>query len=357
MSNETLIPSIPTIQEVFNQNLSAEQQSVLLLWVSLLLFGLIVWVIFELGMNFYQKSRPRFCLTIKTLPNFASKEAIHHKILILITKLHRLAKNSVITFEIHKLNQEQFFLFSTSNPTLLKHIQAELSQISGLDFRGNSNLEHNLSWYFGQNTLHKLQLSARSKFENFKKAEYRVVGSVCSFLGSLQPSQNGSVIVTFRPNYKSYKIQSQIAKLNNRLRTNSKKYGTDLNLVEKTQELKNKKSSELFTVKITVLSDSQSITDNLAACFALLNGGNQFRERLSKAGAKSIKHVSNSPLIPQKVSFLNCKELASVINIVDFASAETSNSIIVEKNPEIQLIGKSESIIAQDAKENFNKFR
>lgn len=353
----TLFPPLfKAVGEFWDQNMTIELKNNLVIGMNLLVIGIVIYLIFQLVHNYIQKNKPRFALKIKTQPNFFIKDNLGNEMFVLASKLHKLAKGSVITFEIHKNGNDQYFLFTAINKGILVHIQTELKKIPGLGVEECSTALGIFKTYLKDSKPYQLQLSASSKFGLFKKAEYRIVGNVCSFLSSLPADQNGSIVIAFRPNYKTYQIKSQIAKLNFKIRKDSKEYGTDLNIIEEIKDLNDKKISEIFTVKITTIGSTSSIVDQLATCFGLINSNNKFIEKISNANSKSIRYVTNSPVIPQRISYLNCSELSSVVHFADFKNAETFNSKIVEESIEIKKIKESSKIHAEKSTDDFNLF-
>jgi hypothetical protein len=350
-------PLIKAVGEFWDQNMTIELKNNLVLWMNLLVIGIVIYLIFQFVQNHLQKNKPRFALKIKTQPNFFVKDNLGNEMFVLASKLHKLAKGSIITFEIHKNGNDQYFLFTAINKGILEHIQTELKKIPGLGVEEYSTAQDIFEKYPKVSKPYQLQLSSSGKFGLFKKAEYRIVGNVCSFLSSLPTDQNGSVIITFKPNYKTYQIKSQIAKLNYKIKKDSKEYGTDLNLIDEIKDLNDKKTSEMFTVKITTIGSNSSIVDQLATCFGLINGNNKFIEKISSATSKSIRCVSNSPVIPQKISYLNCGEMSSILHFADFKNDETFNSKLVPESEEIKSIKESTKILAETSNKSFNQFK
>jgi hypothetical protein len=359
----TLFPPLfKAFGEFWDTTLSIEVKNNLVLGINLVVIALAIYLVAQLVLNHLQKTKPRFGLKIKTQPNFFIKDHLGAEMYVLSTKLHKLAKGSVITFEIHKTGMDQYFLITSHSKSTLGHIKAELKKITGLGFE-EYIIVTNIFDNFGtlqkpQNSPkpHQLQLSASSKFGLFKKAEYRIIDNVCKFLTELPMDDNGIVVLAFRPNYITYKIKSLIAKLNYKARKDSKEYGTDLGLLEEIKDLNDKKTSEMFTVKITVIGSSSGIVDQLASCFGLINSSNKFNEKISNASSQSIRYVSNSPVILQKISYLNCNEMSSVLHFADFKNPETFNSKLVVESEETVEIKKSTPILSEGAKKAFNQF-
>jgi hypothetical protein len=350
-------PLIKAVGEFWDQNMTTELKNNLVLWMNLFVIGLVIYLIFQYTFSFYEKSKPRFALKIKTQPNFSIGDNLGNEMFVLASKLHKLAKGSVVTFEIHKNGNNQYFVFTANNKQILEHIQTELKKISKLGFEDFETAPDVFAIYPNSPKPYQLQLSASSKFGLFKVGEFRIIENVCNYLSSLPIDQNGLVIITFRPNYKTYQIKSLIAKLNYKARKDGKEYGTDLSLIEEIKDLNDKKTSELFTVKITTIGSTNSIVDHLASCFGLINGNNKFNETISKANLKSVRYVSNSPVVPEKISYLNCGEMSSILHFADFKNRETFNSLLVQEDTQIKTNQGSSSSDAENTTDDFIKFK
>ena len=356
--DDTLLPPLfKAVGEYWDQNMTIELKNNLVLCMNLLVIGLIIYLIFQYALYYYEKSKPRFVLKIQTQPNFSIGENLGNEMFVLASKLHKLAKGSVITFEIHKNGSDQYFLFTAINKGILEHIQTEIKKLPGLGAEEYSTCQDIFEIYPKVFKPYQLQLSAIIKFSLFKKGEYRSVSNVCSFLSSLPNDQNGCVVIAFRPNYKTYQIKSQIAKLNYKACKDSKEYGTDFSLIEEVKNLNDKKISEMFTVKITTIGSSNSIVDHLASCFGLINNNNKFNETISKANSRSLRYVTNSPVVLQKISYFNCGEMSSILHFAQFKNDETFNSKLVQESEETKSIKIATKVLAETSKKNFNQFK
>jgi hypothetical protein len=324
-------PIIKAFTEFWDTALTVESKNNLVLGMNLFVLGLIIYLAWQFINHHISKNKPRYSLKITTQPNFLIKNNLGSEMFVLVSKIHKLAKGSVVTFEIHKTLSDQFFLVTTSSQSLLEQIQSELKKISGLGFGVLESASDISTLDSSQLKPYQLQLSSSSKFGLFKKAEFRIIGNVCSFLTSLTASQTGSVVVAFKPNYLTYKVKSEIAKLTYKAKKDSKEYGTDLSIIEDIKNLNDKKTSEMFTTKITVIGSTSSVVDQLASCFGLLNSDNKFNEKMTNYDFKSIRHVSNSPVIFQKSSNLNCSELSSIVHFANFGNQEIVNSVVVDQ--------------------------
>jgi hypothetical protein len=350
------LPLIKAVGEYWDQNMTIELKNNSVLWMNLFVIGLVIYLIFQYTFSFYEKSKPRFALKIKTQPNFSIGDNLGNEMFVLASKLHKLAKGSVVTFEIHKDGNNQYFVFTANNKQILEHIQTELKKISKISFEDFETAQDVFAIYPKSPKPYQLQLSASSKFGLFKVGEFRVVENICNFLSSLTIDQNGLVIIAFRPNYKTYQIKSLIAKLNYKTRKDGKEYGTDLSLIEEIKDLNDKKTSEMFTVKITTIGSSGSIVDHLASCFGLINGNNKFNETIGNANSKSVRYLTNSPAILQKISYLNCGEMSSILHFADFKNRETLNSLLVQEDTQIKTNQETSSTKVENTTDDFNKF-
>ncbi len=260
----------------------------------------------------------------------------------LLSKLHSLAKGGIVTFEVHQNKSQDIscFIITASRSDTLQSITQELEQIKGvyivqdvvdpLLLIQKQCIETKFKPY-------ALKLSSSSTFGNFKSDTSIFIKSLIQNMRQLEDKDFGSIVFAFRPRYAQSKLRGQISKLNFRAMKNGKEYGIDHNLVKEVKELETKNISAIFSVKISVIGSRSFVVDNLASCFNLLSKENYFVSKTSKFHFPSLRYTKAEDLfIPLNRgsygSYLNCNELACLVQLSDFGSENISKNTLTNTN-------------------------
>lgn len=258
----------------------------------------------------------------------------------LLSKLHSLAKGGMVTFEVHQNKSRDIacFIITTTRSDTLQSISKELEQIKGVSIV--QDISDPLLGLQNQNTKSKvnykpyvLNLASSSVYGNFKSDTAIFIKSLIQSLRQLEELDCGSIIIVFRPTYVQSKLRGQISKLNFRAMKNGKNYGVDHNLVKTVKELEAKNISAIFSVSISVIGSRSFVVDNLASCFNLLSKENYFVSKTSKFNISRLRHVKAEDLFMplnrgSYGSYLNCNELACLVQLCDFGSENISKNTL-----------------------------
>jgi hypothetical protein len=147
----------------------------------------------------------------------------------------------------------------------------------------------------------------------------------------------GSMVIAFRPSFAQSKIKGRISSLNFKAMRNGKSYGIDHNLVTEVKELETKNISAIFSVSISIIGSSNPKVDNLASCFNLLSKENYFVTKSSKFDIIRVRYTKAEDLFMSLNrgsygSYLNCNELACLVQLADFGSEIASKNTLPNTN-------------------------
>lgn len=288
----------------------------------------------------------RYFLKITFSSKTMEKSDLVLEFVTLLSKLNSLAKDGIVTFEIHqnKIQDIACFIITASRNDTLQSITQELEQIKGVSIV--QDVADPLLSIQSQSTETKfkpyvLKLSSSSVFGNLKSDTSVFIKSLIQNMRQLEDQDFGNMVIAFRPSFAQSKIRSRISSLNFRAMKKGKDYGIDHNLVKEVKELEIKNISAIFSVKMSVLGSRTFVVDNLASCFNLLSNQNYFVSKTSKFDISSLRYTKAEDLfIPLNRgnygSYLNCNELACMVQLSDFGSENIPKNTLPNTNLKIE---------------------
>ena len=319
----------------------------LMIWTVGIALGLLIcYINFTIYRNYRELRAKRYILKLTFSSKAMEKSDLIQEFVTLLSKLHSLAKGSIITFEVHqsKSNDISCFVVTATRSDTLESNKQELAQIKGISIESDAvdpllliqtvNLESKIKPYV-------LKLSGSSTFGNFKSDTAVFIKSLIQNLNKLSNLEFGSMVIVFRPSFAQNKIRSRISSLNFRSMRSGKDYGIDHNLAKEVKELETKNISATFSVSISVLGSRSFVVDNLASCFNLLSKENYFVSKTSKFNVPRLRYTKAEDLFKpfnraSYGSYINCNELACIVQLSDFGSENISKNTLPNINLNIE---------------------
>jgi hypothetical protein len=340
-------PLIKAINDYWDQNMTIEVKNNLILGMNLLVIAFVIYSLWLLLSRFLELRKPRHYLKVTFDHDLDDNDGYDSQMLGLISGLHTLSKSSIVTFELHKSKDFSGFLFSSSDQSVLNHIQSELSRIGCLGVEVLTGEYEPLTYQFMQykekvtNRPYQLQLVASQEYGNFRKDQLNLTRNLIGTMQSIPKDQFGSVVFAFRPVIKEYKIKSKVAKLEYKIMKDSKEYAVNPGINKEIAQLEEKNQYDMFATRITVAGSSRQIVDSLSASFNIVSAQNSFKSRLSNFKLTQFRFIPKENIF--KVfnrsafgSLLNIRELTSLLQLTQFQNqAKIRNN---EKNLEAREI-------------------
>lgn len=311
----------------------------LIIWtVSTAIVLLVCYTAFTVLRGKNELKAKRYSLKITFSNKTMEKSDLVLEFVTLLSKLHSLAKGGIVTFEVHQNKSQDIscFVITATKRGVIQSITQELEQIKGISIL--NEVTDPLHLIQSQSTETKikpyvLKLSSSSTFGNFKSDTSVFIKSLIQNMKQLEDQDFGSMVIAFRPSFAQSKIRGLISKLNFRAVRSGKDYGIDHNLVKEVKELEIKNISAIFSLKISVIGSRSFVVDNLASCFNLLAKENYFISKISKFNISRLRHVKAEDLFMplnrgSYGSYLNCNELACLVQLCDFGSENISKNTL-----------------------------
>jgi len=323
-------------------NLDPKYVSLIIWMVSIAIALLVCYTTFTIFRTKSELKAKRYFLKLTFSSKTMEKSDLVLEFVTLLSKLHSLAKGGIVTFEIHQNKYKDIacYIITAIRSDTLESITQELEQIKGVNILSEVTdpilliqkqcIETKLKPYV-------LKLSSSSTFGNFKSDTSVLIKSLIQNMRQLDDQDFGSMVIAFRPSFAQSKIRGQISKLNFRAMRSGKDYGIDHNLVKEVKELETKNVSSIFSLKISVIGSRSFVVDNLASCFNLLSKENYLVSKASKFNIPSLRYTKAEDLfIPLNRgsygSYLNCNELACLVQLSDFGSENISKNTLTNTN-------------------------
>lgn len=275
-------------------------------------------------------SKPRYFLRFSFHNPSDEAEYFGKEFFTIFSKLHSTARDTTTTFEIHKQENFEGYIFSSLKVEVLENIKLDLQKIHGIKFDEQINLESNDSPIKSDSKSFQYQLLAQNQFGNFRTDEFDLVKTLVEYLknlssGTQSTNPSASIIFALKPNRLQNMINSLITKLNNESWRRSREFNTsiDQNIVRRISRLEVKNNFPLFSCRITIIGSTRQIAQNLSSCFNILADENRFNSRISNFTTEQIRYVPKSNLFSNfnQSAFgsnLNTKELSNIIQIDNF---------------------------------------
>ena len=328
----------------------------IILGVILILITIVLYQIYMIYRYFKNIKRRRFTLSVSVDSSKLPHQNQGREIETLLTKIFYLGYSFPTSFQIHKVQDRFEFQIGSQSHEVLRTIKLEIEKIPGIkvlkqmedenqnEFFNYLNDGDSFSTYrsFGQ------QLVPRTKFGNFNTSDFGLVANITHYLESLDFDEFGSVIFTFIPTVKNVKLNSKITSKNQKLQHDSKEKGYDYEVSDEIKELKTKTSSPIYAVKISILGSSWNVVNNLRASFLICNDKNQFNHRDKKLTIEDVLFVSDDCLVPENKTYLNIKELTSMIQFSGFGQQAQVKNI---KKPKSKKALQHEVLVLQNESE------
>ena len=319
----------------------------LIIWTASIAIALLVcYTTFTVLRSKNEIKAKRYFLKVTFSSKTMEKSDLVLEFVTLLSKLHSLAKGGIVTFEVHQNKTKDIgcFVITATRSDTLQSITQELEQIKGVSIVQDvvdpllliqsQSIETKFKPYV-------LKLSSSSTFGNFKSDTSVFIKSLIQNMRQLEDQDFGSMMIVFRPSFAQSKLRGQISKLNFRAMKNGKDYGIDHNLVKEVKELETKNISSIYSVKISVIGSRSFVVDNLTSCFNLLSKENYFVSKTNKFNIPSLRYTKAEDLyMPLNRgsygSYLNCNELASLVQLVDFGSDNISKNTLTNTNQTVE---------------------
>jgi hypothetical protein len=350
-------PLIKAFSEFWDTTLTTEVKNNLVLGMNLFVIAFVIYILWLLLSRFLELRKPRHYLKVTFDHDLDDNDGFDSQMLGLISGLHTLSKSSVITIELHKSKDFSGFLFSSSNQSVLDHIQSELSRIGCLGVEVLTGEYEPLTYQFMQYKEkitpcpYQLQMVASQEYGNFRKDQLALTRSLVGTMQSIPKDQFGSVVFAFRPVIKEFKIKSKVAKLEYKIMKDSKEYAVNPGINKEIAQLEEKNQYDMFATRITVVGSSRQIVDSLSASFNIVSAQNSFKARLSSFKLAQFRFIPKENIF--KVfnrngfgSLLNIRELTSLLQLSQFQNLTKIRNN--EKNLKVEQVKVDQTEIEMD---------
>ena len=313
----------------------------LMLWTSGVTLGLLLsYTCFTILRKRSDLKAQRYMLKLTFSSKAMEKSDLVLEFVSLLSKLHSLSKSSIITFELHQNKQHHISCFSitTTRADTLQSIKLELEQIKGVNIQ-NSEPDPLLLIQRQRPKIKPfvLRLSSSSTYGNFRPDSTLFIKALIQNMRQLENEESGAVIIAFRPSFAQNKIRARISSLNSKAMKGGKDYGIDQNIVKEVSELEIKNTSAIFSISISVVGSSGFNVDNLVSCFDLLSNQNYFVSKTTKFNLRRLRYTKAEDLFMafnrgSYGSYLNCNELASIVQLSDFGFENPAKNTLSNTN-------------------------